>query len=148
MACEVQLVSSRIWTRLAVSISYDDNHHTMGTSNTTGTSTLYLINCEINSLKPKHYWSLTIRPRTLVWESYTSSKKKSVYSTAPANWETTTLGQYGPRYNINDGVLHNSKVSAIGAFLSKSSWPHQKKKKKTIDECMNIFVVVAHKRIL
>ena len=25
-------VSSRIWTRVAVSISYDDNHYTKGTS--------------------------------------------------------------------------------------------------------------------
>ena len=25
--CEMQSVSSRIWTRVAVSISYDDNHH-------------------------------------------------------------------------------------------------------------------------
>ena len=29
----MQSVSSRIWTRIAVSISYDDNHYTMGTSN-------------------------------------------------------------------------------------------------------------------
>ena len=28
--CEMQSVSSRIWTRVAVSISYDDNHYTMG----------------------------------------------------------------------------------------------------------------------
>ena len=28
----MQSVSSRIWTRVAVSISYDDNHYTMGTS--------------------------------------------------------------------------------------------------------------------
>ena len=31
--CEMQSVSSRIWTRVAVSISYDDNHYTTGTSN-------------------------------------------------------------------------------------------------------------------
>ena len=30
--CEMQSVSSRIWTRVAVSISYDDNHYTTGTS--------------------------------------------------------------------------------------------------------------------
>ena len=30
--CEVQSVSSRIWTRNAGSISYDDNHYTTGTS--------------------------------------------------------------------------------------------------------------------
>ena len=31
MLCEMQLASSRIWTRVAVSISYDDNHYTTGT---------------------------------------------------------------------------------------------------------------------
>ena len=30
--CEMQSVSSRIWTRVVVSISYDDNHYTTGTS--------------------------------------------------------------------------------------------------------------------
>ena len=30
--CEMQSVSSRIWTRVAVSIFYDDNHFTTGTS--------------------------------------------------------------------------------------------------------------------
>ena len=37
----MQTVSSRVWTRVAVSISYDDNHYTTGTSKnhyTTGTS--------------------------------------------------------------------------------------------------------------
>ena len=29
----MQSVSSRIWTRVAVFISYDDNHYTTGTSN-------------------------------------------------------------------------------------------------------------------
>ena len=30
--CEMPSVSSRIWTRVAVSISYNDNHYTTGTS--------------------------------------------------------------------------------------------------------------------
>ena len=30
----MQSASSRIWTRVAVSISYDDNHYTTGTSST------------------------------------------------------------------------------------------------------------------
>ena len=30
--CEIQSVTSRIWTRVAVSISYDDNHYITGTS--------------------------------------------------------------------------------------------------------------------
>ena len=33
--CEMQSVSSRIWTRVVVSISYDDNHYTTSTSITT-----------------------------------------------------------------------------------------------------------------
>ena len=37
----MQSVSSRIWTRVAVSISYDDNDYTTGTSKyTTGTSNI------------------------------------------------------------------------------------------------------------
>ena len=28
--CEMQSVSSRIWTRVTVTISYDDNHYTTG----------------------------------------------------------------------------------------------------------------------
>ena len=32
MLCEMQSVSSRIWTRITVSISYDNNHYTTGTS--------------------------------------------------------------------------------------------------------------------
>ena len=30
--CEMQSISSRIWTRVAVSIPYNDNHYTTGTS--------------------------------------------------------------------------------------------------------------------
>ena len=37
----MQSVSSRIWTRVAVSISYDDNHYTTGTS-FTRKSSLYI----------------------------------------------------------------------------------------------------------
>ena len=32
MLCEMQSVSSSIWTRVAVFISYDDNHYTTGNS--------------------------------------------------------------------------------------------------------------------
>ena len=32
MLCEIQLALSRISTRVAVSISFDDNHYTTGTS--------------------------------------------------------------------------------------------------------------------
>ena len=33
MLCEMQSVSSSIWTRVAVSISYDGNHYNTGTVN-------------------------------------------------------------------------------------------------------------------
>ena len=32
MLCEMQSFSSRIWTRVAAPISFDDNHYTTGTS--------------------------------------------------------------------------------------------------------------------
>ena len=38
--CEMQSVLSRIWTRIAVSISHDDNHYTTGTSTYNGISTI------------------------------------------------------------------------------------------------------------
>ena len=60
--CEMQSVSSRIWTRVAVSISYDDNHYTKGTS---------LV------LQSGH---------SLGVGSYSSAEVQLVYSTAPANW--------------------------------------------------------------
>ena len=49
----MQSVLSRIWTRVIVSISYDDNHYTTGTSTyTTGTSTSWFIQCQSYS-----WWS-------------------------------------------------------------------------------------------
>ena len=38
----MQSVSSRIWTRVAVSISYDNNHYTTGTSTPLELGGLYL----------------------------------------------------------------------------------------------------------
>ena len=49
--CEMQSVSSMIWTRVVVSISYDDNHYTTGTSSFIGylmvQSSLYKNNSDI-----------------------------------------------------------------------------------------------------
>ena len=50
--CEMQSVSSRIWIRVAVSFSYDDNHYT------TGTSFIYMNACSIIKLSyvyPKEF---------------------------------------------------------------------------------------------
>ena len=38
-------IQSRIWTRVAVSNSYDDNHYTMGTSNITLYTYIYIYIC-------------------------------------------------------------------------------------------------------
>ena len=42
MLCEMQSVSSRIWTQVVVSISYDDNHYTSGTPLLTYVYKLYM----------------------------------------------------------------------------------------------------------
>ena len=47
----MQLVSSRIWTRVAVSISYDDNHYTTASSD-----------------KAKYYIFIAITPRSTLSE--------------------------------------------------------------------------------
>ena len=41
--CEMQSVSSKIWTRVAVSISYNDNHYTTGTSESNCISILWAV---------------------------------------------------------------------------------------------------------
>ena len=63
MLCEMESLSSRIWTRVAVSISYDHNHYTTGTS-------------------IRLFMSY---PGQSLGESY-SKGMLSVYSAAPADW--------------------------------------------------------------
>ena len=56
----MQSASSRIWTRAAVSISYDDNHYTMGTS--TMQQYINLVDSEeLNTIKYE-YWPLHAQP--------------------------------------------------------------------------------------
>ena len=57
----MQSVSSRIWTRVAVFISYDDNHYTMGNSlNTTGTSFPYTALCTVYAQNAHYAYPKTI----------------------------------------------------------------------------------------
>ena len=42
--CEMQTVSSKIWTRVALSIFFDDNHYTTGTSEVDAITFRFLIN--------------------------------------------------------------------------------------------------------
>ena len=51
MLCEMQSVSARIWTRVTVSISYDDNHYTTSTS----------IYCHCSQVDPGLEWLYLIR---------------------------------------------------------------------------------------
>ena len=76
--CEMQSVLSRIWTRAAVSISYDDNHYTTGTYLKGGhmLSCLILTVCKLIKgyfMSPKllHHWNLTIRWFSLISRTLT-----------------------------------------------------------------------------
>ena len=53
----MQSVSSRVWTRVAVSISYDDNHYTTGTSRTAS-------DCEVQDVGILEYNIMAIPPRS------------------------------------------------------------------------------------
>ena len=67
----MQSVSSRIWTRIAVSISYDDNHYTTGTSfdnhYTTGTSFYVFINTYLSYFILEKGWSFYGMKETDGW---------------------------------------------------------------------------------
>ena len=48
----MQSVSSRIWTRVAVSISYDDNHYTTGTSSClSGVTVKKHMSCKVKAVE-------------------------------------------------------------------------------------------------
>ena len=59
----MQSVSSRVWTRVAVSISYDDNHYTTGTSKTVTDSVLLYKLATIVEGDPKAPFSIATTPR-------------------------------------------------------------------------------------
>ena len=52
--CEMQSVSSRIWTRVAVSISFNDNHYTTGTSSSV---TVLIYDRSLNLIVRLQFWS-------------------------------------------------------------------------------------------
>ena len=58
--CEMQSASSRMWTRIAVSISYDDNHYTTGLGVTWGYN---LWKNEVNKTPLLIYLFMTIKRR-------------------------------------------------------------------------------------
>ena len=93
----MQSVSSRIWTRVAVSNSYDDNKYTTGTSSIIEASPSdcfmsYLGHSweESNpSAEMQSVYSTAAADRATghsLEESYPSAEMRSVYSTAAADW--------------------------------------------------------------
>ena len=96
----MQSASSRIWTRVAVSISYDDNHYTTGTSHRldpyqvlpqsgAGSDVNKGIlripqNFSITGTSPSD--CLVSYPGHSLRKSYPSAEKQSVHSTALADW--------------------------------------------------------------
>ena len=65
----MQSVSSRIWTRVAVFISYDNNHYTMGTSKGEQFSSLHLILSEYNKkVEMRKRKILFSPPLQLMWQ--------------------------------------------------------------------------------
>ena len=65
----MQSVSSRIWARVAVSISYDDNHYTTGTSDiwpigkTLSGATTLGVCVNLRAMAMKGYFTFFISPR-------------------------------------------------------------------------------------
>ena len=56
----MQLASSRVWTRIAASISYDNNHYITGTSNNTGT--LVYVEYPFIGINPGSFRPVVIAP--------------------------------------------------------------------------------------
>ena len=67
--CEMQSVFSRIWTRVAVSISYDDNHYTTDTTIVTSTNTQIQSGPWSNGIKVWP-WTLEQKPHRWSFMSY------------------------------------------------------------------------------
>ena len=84
----MQSVSSRIWTRVAMSISYDDNHYTMGTS-----IYIYIYICirwafETNEQVPLPQKQYLIYQK---WYQFATSKGMDSYWWASSHMEVRTI---------------------------------------------------------
>ena len=88
--CEMQWASSRIWTRIAVSISNDDNHYTTGTK-----KVVYIPSCCL-FVGSGLVWTITIRPRahylcTISDKNVSACKRvKEVKANIPDIWKELT----------------------------------------------------------
>ena len=86
----MQLVSSKIWTRLTVPISYDDNHDTMGTSNW-----IYII---VSLISKRVYFinSLLLNQSPVINSIHCCSLQTQQWILVPATWR----GGWQPPYKF------------------------------------------------
>ena len=72
----MQLARSRIWIRVAVSISYDDNHYTTGTSLYILTFLDVLVECRLFAFVTSIYRKPTFTSLHLSWDAFAPKSRK------------------------------------------------------------------------
>ena len=93
----MQSVSARIWTRVAVSISFDDNHYTTGTFWDNKSQMIWLNGNEEVLRIPQSSRTGTMPSDSLLsypghsFGSYPTAKMQSVYTIASADWTQKSL---------------------------------------------------------
>ena len=103
--CEMQSVSSRIWTRVDLSISYDDSHYT------TGTSTFFYHVCYTKAKESSRpYLPLTVERTN--WLNPLSRALKWSETTPPDPWSIDSIsfsGNHNAKLSFNDRC-HSNKM--------------------------------------
>ena len=114
--CEMQSISSRIWTRVAVSISYDDNHYTTDTS-LFSLYTRVTISHRLNMMSANtsviHWLLLTI------WISNLSDKMKSEFFQVVAMSVLLDSCTIWTLKNHSKKKLHGNYTKMLCAVLNK-----------------------------
>ena len=87
----MQSISSRIWTRVAVSISYDDNHYTTGTSNKKKHCTNWCPGGYFDKHKKKRLKTFTLHKRNQPLLQYVAKREKSELSCWSGRWNLSRL---------------------------------------------------------
>ena len=137
----MQSVSSRIWTPVAVSISYGDNHYTMGTIQRFFiiiiTQTVEICICQLNGGDPSKMvcfgydiWWLGSRSGFLgVWNQ---SFADITYRSTLTQCDKNCLGRI---QGSNRSVLQS-------LVLDKNDWPHITKHKLLYLEQLNEYAII------
>ena len=88
--CEMQSVSSRIWTRVAVSTSYDDNHYSTSTSLTPYTSIIrvdYILQTSTNLMKENNF-TLNNDKKQTIFCRYNNIRRLALLTNTPTQIST------------------------------------------------------------